>query len=296
MNGNSDKAKSVKCTQDLRGHPPSDYNLPGDGQKRTAEYARAQRQRLAMLMSTYAHGDGSGISVGAERLAHELGWHRATIFRRQSELREMGLLVKVGYACERGTVLQRLDLSAFDRRSGVASSGAGVASTVEPKSQVAELESQLATAGVASSGAGVAPSCVTTVLPPTETTPTTTDTAGVVALNLEKRHLAEIGRYGKRKAELENLIAEHGAKTVAQALAAIVKVGFDGAESKVGVTLYRLPEYIAKVKAAAAAAVRKADDDAFQQASIERQTAEIVKRMQAGREDGPTVEEFFKED
>ena len=72
--------------------------------------------------------------------------------------------------------------------------------------------------------------------------------------------------------------AEEGRDVLDEALASIVKEGFDGAKSKVGVTLYRLPEHIARAKQRRADTLLKQRDAAVQEASIARQTEEIVKR------------------
>jgi hypothetical protein len=99
--------------------------------------------------------------------------------------------------------------------------------------------------------------------------PATTAEGG--SLSLQKKHLAAIGSYGKRIIELEVLCKEHGVNIVDRALAAIVEQGFEGAMSKVGVTLHRLPEAIAKVEADRAAAVKRKKDEARQDWFIQQQ-------------------------
>lgn len=99
-------------------------------------------------------------------------------------------------------------------------------------------------------------------------------------MELEKKHLATIGSWGKRNLErLDAVIASHGYAAVDVALDAIVKEGFGECTSKSGVALHRLPEAIAKDAKKRADAIQKSKDEVAQARSVERQTQEIVERF-----------------
>jgi hypothetical protein len=86
--------------------------------------------------------------------------------------------------------------------------------------------------------------------PPKEHQNTTNTQNGGGAVFLEKKNLATIGTFGKRIFELEAAIKEHGQNIVDKALDAIIAEGFDeNVKSKVAITLFRLPNKIAEVKA-----------------------------------------------
>ena len=69
---------------------------------------------------------------------------------------------------------------------------------------------------------------------------------------MEKKNLATIGSFGKRRIdELDALIGEHGYDDVDRAIDAVIAEGFGpDVKSKAGVTLHRLPAKIEKLKAA----------------------------------------------
>jgi hypothetical protein len=146
-----DQSKSVSCVRDLRAFPPSCYHLPTDGRK-TAHLCN-ERQRLALLLATYADGDGSRIYPGIERLMRESGMTRRTLFNRLDDLRKLGILKTEGLTRERGTARRSLDVSKL--KAGVQDSDAGVQNTPEPECKIADAGVQNRTARVQNSGAGV---------------------------------------------------------------------------------------------------------------------------------------------
>lgn len=98
------------------------------------------------------------------------------------------------------------------------------------------------------------------------------------AVVLENKYMATIGKWGPRNLEqLEALVAEHGVDTVDHAVAAaIADGGLQDVKSKSGCVLFRLPEKIAKHKADADAAIRKAKKEAAIARDIEFQTVQLL--------------------
>jgi hypothetical protein len=84
------KKNTAKCTQDIRNIPPARYALPTDGKK--ASSLCRDRKALLLLMSSWANGDGTGITVSVPTLAAAQGCSHRTIKYRLKELRDLGFL------------------------------------------------------------------------------------------------------------------------------------------------------------------------------------------------------------
>jgi hypothetical protein len=101
------KDSAVRCVRDVRDLPLEAYRLPNDGRKWKS--LCKERQRLAMLLATYADPDGTNIKVGTDKLAGRLGWAPNTLFDRLDDLTELGLHIKPGGYSEYGTRLRLID-------------------------------------------------------------------------------------------------------------------------------------------------------------------------------------------
>jgi len=147
--------------------------MPKDGRKWRQKCV--QRQRIVMLLSTFADGDGSRITVGVTRLAQTLEMSRSQLFVYLSDLDELGILTNEGRIKERGTALRRLNVP--DQESGIRHQESDIGVTKSPglttKSPVLpEQES-----GIGHQESGLGPD--TTVTVPTQTD-TPTDPVSVV--------------------------------------------------------------------------------------------------------------------
>jgi hypothetical protein len=111
---------------------------------------------------------------------------------------------------------------------------------------------------------------------------------------LEKKHMADIGPWGKHTAAMIELIDRHGSGAVDVAIADAKSSGFEGVKSPIGVLIAkRLQQALAKITEQKAKAEQAAKEEEFQAASIERQTQEIIARRDRGRENTEMTPEQF---
>jgi hypothetical protein len=304
-----DETKSVHCVRDLRDATLEEFKLPND--KRQWKSLARNRQSLANFLATYADGDGSRVCPSVETMTEHFGWHRATTFRLLADLRALQLLSdKVGLFGKQGTARRKLDVLTFRKRTFTGSAALvknafeGVANSVVKESQSHVQGVATSNQGVAGSFQGVAP--IRATQPPlltatvtataTATTSESEQQAGGWRL-LEKKHMSEIGFFGRRRAEFQKHIDDYGFEVVDSAvLAALADGGLEDVKSVAGCILHRLGQKLAaEVKKRDTAEQRKREE-AVQEASIEQQRQEVIARMGgtlAVAEDTRTIEEFM---
>jgi len=181
----------IKAVIDGRKYPPHFYRLEND----TREWVQqcVKRRMLALQLASYANPDGSGISVGVDRLSQELGTHRATIFRWLDDLTKCGVLSDDrddegrARSGQHGTRLRKIDFSVFERPSDESKSqtepvlevanSSSKSQTRLSKSQTQVLEVSNSTLEVANSRLEVARMGATQPLQPLQPTTTTVRTA-----------------------------------------------------------------------------------------------------------------------
>jgi len=114
----TDSTKSVHCVRDLRDVPATAYRLPTDG--RTWLYNCRRRQHLALLLATYANGDGSNARPSRKSMANLLSCSVRTVQTLLNDLAALGLQREVGLHGESGPAVRQLDVAAL--RAGAQSS------------------------------------------------------------------------------------------------------------------------------------------------------------------------------
>lgn len=296
------KTKAVHCVRGVRDATVEKYRLPGD--KREWKHKARNRQALANYLATFADGDGSRIRPSEPTITDHFGWNRATTFRYLDDLEALGIQKRVGrFGGSRGVAIRQLNMNAF---VGVAKSPSESQTQTPSESQSRTSESQTQTSESQTQTSESHTACDPTVLDLPTNKPTTTDRPGGGGWSsLEKQHLAAIGKWSHKNREtVDAYIHEHGFTDVAQAMADAVKAGdLETATSKSGAVIqHRMPEYLAKVAAARAAAADKARGDAIQEASIKRQNAELLAHWAAQRARGlarcpeDTIENLMREE
>lgn len=83
--------KSIRAVRIVRDVPLEDYRNDSDG--RQWKHQAKERQRLMMLLATYADPDGSNIKVSVDELASRLGCARRTIFNLLDDFEKMELII-----------------------------------------------------------------------------------------------------------------------------------------------------------------------------------------------------------
>lgn len=269
---------------DLRDIPAEHYRLESDGRKWL--YAARLRQSLASLLATYANSDGTNVYPSRITMAAHLSCSVRTVQRLLNDLETLGVQKRTGrHGGPRGTAVRTLRVP--DSKS---------------ECHIEESECQIGEVGVPDTNVEVprirVPQPPDLDLQPKP--PTTTGGGGRSfspknrTSKLEQKYMAEIGPFGKWTDSVDMLLANHSYEVVDTAVAAIVKEGFDGVtKSRIGVVLYRLPQYIAKVEESRRAAAQKVNEDAAIEASIARQIEENQKSWQGVERNEETVEDFF---
>jgi hypothetical protein len=93
------------------------YQLPADRAQRAGELCHARRD-LLVLLATYANTDGTSVRPAMEpTLTSELGWSRATIYRRLADLQALGFINETGRNEDTGIREWSIDLVVLSHES-----------------------------------------------------------------------------------------------------------------------------------------------------------------------------------
>lgn len=115
---------------------------------------------------------------------------------------------------------------------------------------------------------------------------------------LEEKHMAAIGPWGNKKSEFKALIETHGGEAVDRALTeGKAEGGLDTAHSRPAVMLTRVKRLLAAHAEASAKAEADQRQQIIQNASIERQTAELIalRDRRKSEDEGWSVQDLMNE-
>jgi len=303
----TEQTKSVHCVRDLRDVPASAYRLPGDG--RQWLHASRQRQALAMLLATYADSDGSRVRPSRVTMAAHLSCSVRTVQSLLNDLEELGLQRKVGLHGESGPAVRQLDVDALRTRAGVQTSPARVKASPEEECKLDRSGVQSSSAGVQGSGGGVQPMRCTQPSglpspppPPTATEPPTAADGWWREFNKKTSAIpamlgATITAQQKRDLHAQSLRCGEDLFPAIREWIDKRSMPVETLRNKWGAWLNECEPFLDRVVAKRAAAAQRVKDDIAQAASIERQTAELLRQWArpANPDEGMSPEEFMAE-
>jgi hypothetical protein len=86
---------AIRCAKDLASVPFQVFRLPSDGERKWQAVCMRRRAVLQQL-ALAANQNGKSICLGADRIAADTGFGRATVFRILQDLRALGFLTDDG--------------------------------------------------------------------------------------------------------------------------------------------------------------------------------------------------------
>jgi hypothetical protein len=301
-----DKMKASRCLKDATKIPPSEFALPDDG--RQQRHLCQQRKALAQVLASAANADGSSIRISQATMQHDTGFSHAKVNRLLDDLKTLGFLSDEGFfrvADRRYVSIRALHL----RAPLVSSSSAPLVSSSNPLvSSSNPLVSSSVTKSVKSREDETQPPLTLTALTPpthTEKKSACVNSFSLAAKYLQTDMLTSQWKRGEKEA-IEKIISEHGgemflavellywreqnpdqfAKTLYKWTALII--GFDGLIHKV------TPEFLEELAHERWKAEHPGEWQRQLDASIARQTAEIVKRREsAPQRSEASIEDFL---
>jgi hypothetical protein len=317
-----DKMKASRCLKDATNLPPRVFALPDDGRK--ASHLQQQRKALTQVLAFAANADGSSIRISQQTMKEKTGFSQAKVNRLLDDLKTLGILTDEGYfkvAEHRFVSIRALHLpdtfeaavervrDTFDPNRLVSDSSAPLVSdspTLVSDSPTLVSDSQFE-CETSREYETQPPLTLTAYKPPTHTEKKSVcvNSFSQAAKWLQTDMLTSQWKRGEREA-IDKIISDHGgemflavellyweeqdtdqfAKTLYKWTALII--GFDGLVHKVK------PEFLEELAAARWKAENPEQWQRQMDASIARQTAEIVKRRDAEPpRNEASIEDFF---